>query len=90
MPLFNATGEIGTILIAGTNNITGNMVVTLLLILIIMIAFCLMFGIELEFISVLLLPLCISMGSYYNELMAPIIVILIYVSTIIAKNWLFR
>lgn len=90
MALFNVTGQIGVILDAGTQSLTGNIVATLLLILILLIAICLLFGIELEYTAIILLPICMAMGAYYSTFMGPIIVILIYISTLIAKNWIFR
>lgn len=86
----NQTGIIGTILDAGTQNATGSMVATLLFILFFLVVIAFMFGIPLEFISIIILPLCLSMGAYYSDFFRPLIVILIYVSMILAKNWLFK
>lgn len=90
MPFINTTDIIGSILDSGTQNATGNMVATLLFILLFLVVICLMFSIPLEFISIILLPLCLAMASYYSDFFKPLIVILIYVSMIIAKNWLFK
>jgi len=90
MIFINATESIGKILNAGTLSITGSLMATLLFILIVLIVLCMMFSIPLEFISIIILPFCIAVGSYYSEFLAPIIVIIIYISTLIAKNWLFR
>lgn len=90
MVFINTTETIGLIIGAGTTNLTGSIVATLLLILLFLLAVCLMFGIEFELTAVIILPLCLAMGSYYSNFMGPIIVILIYASTIIAKNWIFR
>ena len=90
MVFINTTDIIGTIIGAGTENATGNLVVTLLFILLFLIVIALMFSIPLEFISVIILPLCLASASYYSDFFKPLIVILIYVSMIIAKNWLFK
>ena len=90
MDFINLTGSIGQIITHGTINITGNLVATLLLVLTFLIIVCIMFNIPLEFASVLLIPFCISVGAYYSSFMGPLIVIFIYVSTLIAKNWIFR
>lgn len=90
MLFVNESQTIGQILIAGTQNLTGNIVVTLLVIMIFLLCLCVLFGIELEFSAIIFLPICITLGAYYSSFMGMIIVILIYVSTIIAKNWLFR
>ena len=90
MVFINTTETIGVIIGQGTTSLTGSIVASLLLMLVILMAIALMFGIEFEFTAVIFLPLCIGMGAYYSNIMGPIIVILIYVSSIIAKNWLFR
>lgn len=86
----NETGTIAVILAAGTQNLTGSMVATLFLILAFCLAISLMFGIPLEVFAIIILPLNLSMAAYYSSFITPLIVILIYLSMIIAKNWLFR
>jgi len=88
--LYNTTGIIGQILNSGTQTITGQLILTLVLILIILMAVCMMFQIPLEIISIILLPFCIAVVAYEGTFMVPITLILIYVSAIIAKNWLFK
>lgn len=90
MPFINKTDTMGVILDAGTQNATGDLMVTLLFILLFLIAICLMFSIPLEFIAVIILPICLASASYYSDFFKPLIVIIIYVSMIIAKNWLFK
>ena len=90
MPFINNTDLIGIVIEKGTQNSTGSLVVTLLLLLIVLLAICLMLSIPIEFASVILLPLCITTASYLSNFLAPLIVILIYASTIIAKNWIFK
>lgn len=90
MVFINATESIGLILIAGSTNLTGNIVATLLLILAVLFAIAMMFQIPLEFTAVIFLPLCLAMGSYYSNMLGPLIVILIFLSTLVAKNWLFK
>jgi len=86
----NVTGEIGTILSRGTTTLTGNLTATLLLFLIILFVLCIMFTIPVEFAGVILLPFCISVAAYYSEFVGPVVTIIVYLSTIIAKNWIFR
>lgn len=91
MSLFiNTTGTLGVILQAGTNNVTGSLFLTLLTILIFLIIIGVMFQIPLEFLSVIILPVCLTCASYYNDFLIPLVVILIYVTTIISKNWIFK
>jgi len=86
----NQTGVIGGILNAGTETMTGSMTATLLFILLFLIVMALSFGLPLEFLAVIILPFCLSVGAYYGTFMLPIVIILIYIASIIAKNWLFK
>jgi len=90
MIFINETGIIGTIIQAGTENMTGSLVATLFFVLLFLVAIAIFFGIPFEFMAVLLLPFSIGLGAYYSSFMVPIIVTLIIISSIIAKNWLFR
>lgn len=87
---YNATETIGVILNHANNEVTGSMVVTLLMILLLVIAMAIMFGIQLEYISILIIPLCISYGAYYSELLAPLATIIFYLSIIFTKNFIFK
>ena len=86
----NSTGLTGEILALGTTSITGSLFVTLLLILAFLMTVCIMFGIPLEFIAVLLLPITLSVAAYYSSFLAPLGIILIYFSMLITKNWFFK
>lgn len=90
MVFINETGTIGLILSAGTAGLTGNIVISLLIIMLFLITIAMLFSIPLEYTAIIILPLCISCGAYYNTFLAPTIVILIYLATIITKNWLFK
>jgi len=86
----NETGIIGIVLASGAQTVTGDIVSALMLVFIMLIAICLMFNIPLEFTVVILLPLALSMASYYSNFMSLLIVMLIYLATLLAKNWLFK
>lgn len=90
MAFINETGIIGTIIQAGTDNMTGSIVGTLMFILLFLVVVAVFFGIPFEFMAVLLLPFVIGLGAYYSSFMIPIVVTLIIIASIIAKNWLFR
>jgi uncharacterized membrane protein len=90
MIFINATESIGQIISHGTIGVTGGIVATMFMILLILIVIALMFGIPLEFLSVLVLPFCIAVGAFYGSFIIPVIIILLFVSMLIAKNWLFR
>jgi len=90
MDFINSTDVIGRILESGTNTMTGSMVATLFFILLFLIVIAFMFGIPLEFLAVLILPFCLALGSYYSNFYIPIIIIIVFFASIIAKNWLFK
>ena len=86
----NNTGVISSILSAGTTNLTGSIVLTLFMILMFLIIIAIMFKIPLEFLVVLILPFCLIVASETSSFWIPITTILIYISTLLAKNWLFK
>ena len=90
MIFINETGIIGTIIQAGTENMTGSVVATLFFVLLFLVAVAIFFGIPFEFMAVLLLPFVIGLGAFYSSFMIPLVISLIIISSIIAKNWLFR
>lgn len=90
MVFINASGTIANVLIAGTENLTGDIVSTLLMVFLFLMVICLMFGIPLEFTTVIMLPLLIATAAFYSTFMGPLIVFLIYMATLLAKNWLFK
>ena len=89
MIFINQTETIGQIIGLGATNVTGDILSVMFFILLFLLAIGFMFGIPLEFMSVLILPFCLAVGAFYN-FYVPIIFILIYVSVLIAKNWIFR
>jgi len=86
----NQTDVIGRVMEAGTNTLTGSMVATLFFILLFLIVIAFMFGIPLEFMAIIILPFCLAVGSFYSNFYIPIIIIIVFVASIIAKNWLFK
>lgn len=86
----NTSDVIGNIINAGTQNMTGDIVTSVYLIIIFLVAVCIMFGIPLEFMAVIILPLCLSIAAYYSDFMTPIVIIIVYVSALISKHFLFR
>ena len=90
MIFINETGIIGTIIQAGTENMTGSVVATLMFVLLFLVVVAIFFGIPFEFMAVLLLPFVIGLGAFYSSFMIPLVISLIIISSIIAKNWLFR
>lgn len=88
--IINQSGIIGQILEAGTQSLTGTMVATLFLILMVIFAVAMMLRIPLEILSIIILPFCLAVGAYYSNFLIPLIVIFVYLTMLIAKNWLFR
>jgi hypothetical protein len=78
------------ILAGVTTNFTGNMEWTLYLIFLVLFAIGLFFGIPLEITATLLLPFVIGAAAFYSGILGILVVILLYISAIVAKNFLFR
>ena len=86
----SSNGIIANIINTGTTTLTGDIIATLLLVFAFIIIIALMFGIPLEFIAVLILPLSLVLGAYYSIFWLPVFIIIVFVASIITKNWLFR
>jgi hypothetical protein len=83
----NSTGVFGILLNAFTENITGSLFLTLLLILMFLLALCMMAQIPIEWTVVFMLPLLLYLMAYTSEFQAIGGFALIYTGIIIAKNW---
>lgn len=90
MAFINATGTLGVILGSSTTTTTGSLFISLLMLLIILIVVAMFFGIRMEYISVIVLPLLLAYAGYYQNFVAPLGVVLIYLATIITKVWIFK
>lgn len=90
MAFINWTEPIGQIISGATTSATGNLFVTLLIIIILIMAVALMFGIRLEFTAIVILPLMLSYMAYYSEFVVPGVVLLFYLGFVITKNFIFR
>jgi len=86
----NATETIGLILGIASNESTGSLFLSLLIFMIILFAFCLMFGIPIEYSAIIMLPLVLSCMAYYQEFYVIGGVIFIYLAIIITKNWIIK
>lgn len=90
MDLFNTTGTIGTILIAGNSSIFGNMIATLLYLFIFLIAISVLFGIPFEFTIIILIPFILAVSSVYGSFLVVFIALLIFMGLILARNFIFK
>ena len=90
MVYLNETSAIGQILGNGTQNVTGNMFLTMLIIVIIIMALFFMFGVQLEYSSVLILPLLLAVVAHYSQFIAALGAILIYIAIIFTKNFFIK
>lgn len=90
MVFINWTESIGIVIGNSTQYTTGSMFLTLLMVLIIILAMALMFGIKLEFTVILVLPLVLGYMAYYSEFIATGMILLFYIGFLITKNFLFK
>jgi lipopolysaccharide export LptBFGC system permease protein LptF len=88
--LYNQSGSFGMILDAFTYNITGDLFLTLLCIVLIIIAFCLMFRIPIEYSIIIILPLLLVCMAFTSQFLAIGGVALIYIAVLLAKNFLIK
>lgn len=83
----NESGFIGIVLVHMTDNITGSLFLTLLLVLITILSFCLLFRIPIEWSSIIVLPLLITFASFQSDFISILGVFLIYMGVIFAKYY---
>lgn len=86
---FNASGTLGHILTSSVN-MTGDIIVSLLILIIILLAIAIMFNIPIEFTVVVVLPLLMAYMSYYGQFVAVGIVTIIYLAFILLKRFIFK
>ena len=87
---YNTTQPIGIIINSATENITGSLFITLLLIVLFLIAICLMFRIPVEFTIILILPLLLTVSAYSSDFISILGVLLIYLGIIFGKMFINR
>ena len=91
MALFlNTSDSIGLIITAGTQNLTGDIVATLFMILAILLSISILFGIPFEFTIIILFPLLLTMAAWYSAFWVVIVGLILYFGIIVAKNFIFR
>lgn len=86
----NATETIGIIIFSGTNTVTGNLFLTLLTIMLFLFCLAIAFRIPIEFTLILFLPLVFGYMSFYSEFIATGSILLIILSFMVTKNFLFK
>jgi len=87
MVFINETGTISIILVNATNNITGDIFLTLFGIMIIIISLFIMFKIPTIATTILILPMLLVFMSYYGDFIAVGGALIIYLGVMLAINW---
>lgn len=90
MVFLNMTETIGIILGNASTTTTGSLFLTLFLVMLLLIVVSIFFGIQLEYISIILLPYLLAVAGQYQNFVAPLGVVLIYLATIVTKVWIFK
>lgn len=86
----NCTQIIGTVIGEATNQTTGSLILTFATVMIILITFGMMFGIKMEYICIVIMPLMLGLMAQYKDFIALGAVILIYLSIILTKNFILK
>ena len=86
----NETESFGQIITAGTTGLTGSVVATMVLILVVLFVISLILKVDFELFGIIILPFTIAVAAYYSVFMTPLIFILLYFSMILMKNWIFK
>lgn len=86
----NWTETLGVMMAQANTYTTGSMVASLLIILIMILAVCFMFGIPIEYTIVIVFPYLLATSAYYHDLVGPLIVGILYSAMLITKLWIFK
>lgn len=86
----NVTESIGIVMGNLSQYTTGSLVVSIILLTIVLLAICIMFGIQLEWTVIIILPLLLACMSYYKDFWGFGAMALVYLATIFTLNWLFK
>lgn len=88
MVFLNETGVIGAAIVS-LSGVTGSIFLTLLLLAILLMVLCLAFGLSVEWSSLLLLPLFLTLMAYDATFYSAGGALLLYLAFILAKNFFF-
>jgi hypothetical protein len=89
-PSILSNGTIGDIIVAGSQNLTGELTATFLLIFFIILIFLIAVRVPLEWVAIIVLPLALSLASYMNNFMVAVVMIVFYLASLVAQKWLFK
>jgi hypothetical protein len=85
--MMNCNDIIGSSILAMTSATTGSLFITFLIIVLVLVAFAIMFGIRLEYTAILILPLLLGCMGITKDFIAFGVVILIYLAIILTANF---
>jgi len=87
MVLMNETGFFYGVLSSLTSNVTGSWFLTFLIITLIVFIIGLIFGLDLEFTSILVFPLLVVFASVTSEYLSVVVIGILYLAVLFAKNF---
>lgn len=87
--MFGEMSEGGLLLLQKVTEMTGSLFATLLLIVLMLIIFCVVLRIPIEFSSIFVLPFLIVVTAYESAFLSVAGVFFIYVGLILANNFFF-
>lgn len=89
MVLLNESGLAGEVLFGLSQNVTGSIFLSMLMIVFIIMLLFMLLRVPLEFTAILILPMLIVFMSIDNALLSVLGVFLIYLGVILGKNFFF-
>lgn len=87
MVLINETGFMYSVLAGMTTNVTGSWFLTFLSLTLIIYILGLVFGLDIEFTTILVFPLLIIFGGLTGEYLSVLAIGIIYFAVLFAKNF---
>lgn len=90
MSFINMSNFVGILIGKATEDITGSLFITLLLLVLVLIAFAMLFQIPLEWTTIFILPLLLGYMAYYKEYVIIGSVAFIYLALVFTQKFIFK
>lgn len=86
----NCTGTIGQIVGAATTNTTGSIFLTFLFVILFLVGMAMVFRVPLVYTAIIIMPLLLSLMSYYQSFIPLGGVLIIYLGIIITNDFILK
>lgn len=87
---FNTTGEAAVVIEALTNNITGDVFLSLFAIIVVVLALAMAARIPIEWTGLVVYPVILALVAITNDFLPVLGILIFYTSILLAKNFIYK